>query len=223
MPFAERQAFIEKESNGDDLIKAEVKTLLEAHEEAGNFIVESSFAVADFVEHTQKTSITGKQIGAYKILEEIGRGGMGAVYLAERADAEFTKKVAVKLIKRGLDTDEIINRFRIERQILANLEHPNIARLLDGGATEDGLPFLVMEYVEGLPLTKFCDEKILDLEMRLKLFLEVCSAVAYAHRNLIVHRDLKPSNIIVAEDEKPKLLDFGIAKLLTPSADFVTG
>jgi len=223
LPLAQRQAFIENEANGDALVKAEVETLLEAFDEAGDFIVAPALAVADFVENEQKTSIAGKQIGAYKILEEIGRGGMGAVYLAERADAEFEKKVAVKLIKRGLDTDEIVNRFRNERQILANLEHPNIARLLDGGATDDGLPFLVMEYVEGLPLTRFCDEKNLDLDARLKLFLEVCAAVQYAHRNLTVHRDLKPSNILVSEDETPKLLDFGIAKLLTPTADFATG
>jgi len=223
LPLAERQTFIEKESNGDELIKTEVETLLEAFDEVGDFIVAPALAVADFVEDEQKTSIAGKQIGAYKILEEIGRGGMGAVYSAERADTEFKKKVAVKLIKRGLDTDEIVNRFRNERQILANLEHPNIARLLDGGATDDGLPFLVMEYVEGLPLTKFCAEKKLGLDERLKLFLEVCSAVQYAHRNLIVHRDLKPSNILVPNDETPKLLDFGIAKLLTPTDDFATG
>ncbi|HVE57075.1 MAG TPA: serine/threonine-protein kinase [Pyrinomonadaceae bacterium] len=223
LPPAQRQAFIEHEANGDALVKTEVETLLEAFDEVGDFIVAPAIAVADFVEKEQKTSIAGKQIGAYKILEEIGRGGMGAVYAAQRADAEFQKKVAVKLIKRGLDTDEIINRFRNERQILANLEHPNIARLLDGGATDDGLPFLVMEYVEGLPLTRFCDEKDLDLDARLKLFLEVCAAVQYAHRNLIVHRDLKPSNILVSEDETPKLLDFGIAKLLTPTADFATG
>jgi serine/threonine-protein kinase len=223
LPLAQRQAFIEREANGDALVKTEVETLLEAHDEAENFIDAPVAAVADFLEIEQKHSIVGKQIGAYKILEEIGRGGMGAVYLAERADAEYEKKVAVKLIKRGLDTDEIISRFRNERQILANLEHPNIARLLDGGATDDGLPFLVMEYVEGLPLTEFCEEKNLDLETRLKLFLEVCAAVQHAHRNLIVHRDLKPSNILVSEDKTPKLLDFGIAKLLTPTADFATG
>jgi tetratricopeptide (TPR) repeat protein/predicted Ser/Thr protein kinase len=223
LPPAERQAFIEKETSGDELIKSEVETLLEAHDEAGNFIAAPAVAVANFFENEQKSSIVGKQIGAYKILEELGRGGMGAVYLAERADAEFEKKVAVKLIKRGLDTDEIVNRFRNERQILANLEHPNIARLLDGGATDDGLPFIVMEYVEGLPLTRFCDEKSLDLDARLKLFLEVCSAIQYAHRNLVVHRDLKPSNILVSEEETPKLLDFGIAKLLTPTAVFETG
>ncbi len=223
LPLAERQNFIEMQAAGDELIKLEVETLLEAHDEAENFIVAPVAAMTDFFETEQKNSIVGKQIGAYKILSELGRGGMGAVFLAERADAEFKKKVAVKLIKRGFDTDEIINRFRNERQILANLEHTNIARLLDGGATDDGLPFLVMEYVEGLPLTRFCEEKNLDLDARLKLFLEVCAAVSYAHRNLIVHRDLKPSNILVADDETPKLLDFGIAKLLTPATDFETG
>lgn len=222
LPSAERQAFIENATN-DDRIKAEVKTLLEAHEEAGDFINESAFSVADFVDKSPKKSLVGKEIGAYKILKEIGHGGMGAVYLAERADTEFTKQVAVKLIKRGLDSDEIIKRFRNERQILANLEHPNIARLLDGGTTEDGSPFLVMEFIEGEPLTRFCDEKDLTLNERLELFIQICSAVQYAHRNLIVHRDLKPSNILVAEDGTPKLLDFGIAKLTTPIPDQTNG
>jgi eukaryotic-like serine/threonine-protein kinase len=223
LPLAEREAFVEREAGGDESIRAEVSTLLEAHDEAGSFIVAPALAAADFFDREQKNPIVGTQIGAYKILEELGRGGMGAVYLAERADAEFEKKAAVKLIKRGLDTDEIVGRFRNERQILADLEHPNIARLLDGGATADGLPYLVMEYVEGRPLTDFCDEKNLDLDDRLRLFLEVCSAVQYAHRNLIVHRDLKPSNILVSADGTPKLLDFGIAKLLTPAAAFATG
>ena len=222
LSVAERQEFIQKESGGDELIKAEVETLLKAHDEAGTFIAAPVFAVTDFIENEQP-SVVGKQIGAYKILKEIGRGGMGAVYLAERADREFEKKVALKLIKRGLDTDEIINRFRNERQILANLEHPNIARLLDGGATADGLPFLIMEYIEGVPLNLYCEENSLDLDDRLKLFLKVCAAVSYAHRNLIVHRDLKPSNILVAENGEPKLLDFGIAKLLAPNAEFATG
>lgn len=223
LDLIQRADFIEKASAGDELIKSEVETLLAASDEAGDFIAESAFSVADFVENTPKPSLAGKQIGTYKILQEIGHGGMGAVYLAERADAEFTKKVAVKLIKRGLNTDEIINRFRNERQILASLEHPNIARLLDGGTTEDGLPFLIMEYIEGLPLTQFCNEKNLSLNERLELFLNICSAVQYAHRNLIVHRDLKPSNILVAEDETPKLLDFGIAKLLIPTKDLANG
>lgn len=156
----------------------------------------------------------GKIIGNYKIIKEIGRGGMGAIYLAERED--FQHRVALKVIKRGMDTDEIVRRFEQEREVLATLNHPNIARLLDGGTTDDGLPFLVMEYVEGSPLTTYADENALNVDERLKLFGKICSAVAYAHQNLIVHRDLKPSNILVDHDGEPKLLDFGIAKLLTP-------
>ncbi|HUF09394.1 MAG TPA: serine/threonine-protein kinase, partial [Rhodothermales bacterium] len=160
---------------------------------------------------------------------EIGRGGMGAVYLAERADGQFSKQVALKLVKRGMDTDEILRRFRTERQILAGLEHPHIARLYDGGVTEPGdvdpggRPFLVMEYVDGRPVDAYCDAKRLSIDDRLALFQTVCEAVQYAHRNLVVHRDLKPSNILVSEDAagKPqvKLLDFGIAKLLAEDGD----
>lgn len=216
---AERTAYIETATEGDGAVKEEVEALLRAHDDAGDFIEEPAFTAADLFESKPRPSLIGKEIGAYKILSEIGRGGMGVVYLAERADAEYTKKVAVKLIKRGFDTDEIIDRFRNERQILANLEHPNIARLLDGGSTEDGLPFLVMEYVEGLPFNRFCAEQNLDIEERLRLFREVCSAVQHAHRNLVVHRDLKPSNILVDENGAPKLLDFGIAKLLSTASD----
>jgi serine/threonine protein kinase len=164
----------------------------------------------------------GKQIDQYKIIQEIGHGGMGTVYLANRADESFDKQVAVKLIKRGMDTNAVLKRFVMERQILANLEHPNIASLLDGGSTEDGLPYLVMEYVEGLPITRYCDSHDLDTNGRLELFQKVCAAVSYAHTNLVVHRDIKPSNILVAEDGTPKLLDFGIAKLLNPELLFDT-
>ncbi|MCP4662791.1 MAG: serine/threonine protein kinase, partial [bacterium] len=144
---------------------------------------------------------------------EIGRGGLGTVYLAERA--EFKQRVALKVIKRGMDTDEVVRRFRRERQILAQLDHPHIARLLDGGSTEDGLPYFVMELVDGERLDRYCDARKLPIDARLRLFLRVSSAVAFAHRNLVVHCDLKPSNILVSDDH-PKLLDFGIAKLLTP-------
>ena len=156
----------------------------------------------------------GQKIGNYTLLEIIGTGGMGKVLLAEKEG--FEKKFAVKLIKRGMDTDEILRRFELERRILARLEHPNIAVLLDGGMTGDGLPSLVMEYVEGVPVTQFCDAHQLNIKDRLELFRQVCSAVSYAHRNLIVHRDLKPANILVTKNKTPKLLDFGIAKLLDP-------
>jgi non-specific serine/threonine protein kinase/serine/threonine-protein kinase len=155
-------------------------------------------------------------VGPYRLIREIGRGGMGAVYLAERADDEFRKRVAIKIIKRGMDTDFIVRRFRNERQILASLDHANIARLLDGGTTRDGLPYFVMEYIEGVPLSLYCDEQRLSMVERLKLFRSICSAVHYAHQNLIIHRDIKPANILVTPDGVPKLLDFGIAKLLNP-------
>ena len=172
---------------------------------------------AEFFDEADETDVLiNQKIGNYKIVGELGRGGMGAVYLAERDDGKFEQKVAVKLLKRELNTADIRRRFRRERQILAALAHPNIARLLDAGTTADGLPFLVMEYVEGVPIDDFCEREQLDLNQRLELFRIVGDAVAFAHRNLIVHRDLKPTNILVNNDDVPKLLDFGISKLLTP-------
>lgn len=158
-------------------------------------------------------------LGPYRIKSPLGRGGMGVVYLGERVDGEFELSVAIKIIKRGLDTDEIVRRFRQERQILARLRHPNIARLLDGGVAPDGRSFLVMEYVRGIPLTQYCTEGRLGLDERLALFTTVCEAVRYAHQSLVIHRDLKPSNILVDRDGHVTLLDFGIAKLLDPGGD----
>ncbi|WP_211626175.1 serine/threonine protein kinase [Leptolyngbya sp. 7M] len=159
-------------------------------------------------------------IGNYKILKEIGRGGMGLVYLGEHR--ELKRKVAIKVIKRGMDSDEILRRFRLERHLLATLDHPNIAKLLDGGTTEDGRPYFVLEFVDGLPVTEFCDRNKLRIENRLLVFQKICSAVAYAHRHLVVHRDIKPSNIIVDSSGEPKLLDFGISKLLDPAGSGVS-
>lgn len=166
----------------------------------------------------------GERIGAYEVLNELGRGGMGAVYLARRADGQFEKRVAIKILKRGTDTDEVLRRFRIEQQILANLEHPNITRLLDAGTTTDGLPYFVMEFVEGMPIMKFVERESMDLRGRLQLFLKICSAVDLAHRHHIIHRDIKPGNVLVNENREPKFLDFGIAKLLSvdPDDDEVT-
>jgi serine/threonine-protein kinase len=161
-------------------------------------------------------AIPDRTIGPYKILKELGHGGMGVVYLAARADEQYEKHVAIKVIRAGADSTEVVRHFRRERQILASLDHPNIARLLDGGTTETGLPYLVMEYIQGQPLQDYCDSHRIALPGRLRTFQQVCSAVTYAHRNLIVHRDLKPSNILVTEDGVPHLLDFGIAKLLNP-------
>jgi tetratricopeptide (TPR) repeat protein len=157
---------------------------------------------------------TGHRIGAYRLLRVLGSGGMGSVWLAERADQQFDQRVAIKLIRRGMDTDELLHRFRRERQLLAGLNHPNIARLLDGGATEDGRPFFVMEYVDGTPIDCWCDDHRLSIAQRLALFRRVCAAVQHAHQSLIVHRDLKPANILIDPAGEPKLLDFGIARVL---------
>lgn len=168
--------------------------------------------------HVQRGNLAGIKIGPYRVLEAIGHGGMGTVYRAVRDDDEFHQEVAIKLISRELDESLLYERFRIERQILAKLEHPNIARLLDGGTTEDGLLYYVMECVHGESLTRYCDSRNLSIAARIQLLSKVCDAVAYAHRNLVVHRDLKPDNILVTREGTPKLLDFGIARLLESSA-----
>ena len=160
---------------------------------------------------------SGRRIGPYRVIKTLGQGGMGSVYLAERDDPSFRQRVAIKVIRAGLATREVVERFVQERQILAALVHPNIARLLDGGATVRGEPYFVLEYVEGLPLLSYCDRNRLDTEARVRLFQDVCSAVQFAHQNLVVHRDLKPGNILVTGDGQVKLLDFGIAKVLNPA------
>lgn len=164
----------------------------------------------------------GRIIGGYRLLERIGDGGMGRVYLAERADGEFDTRVAIKLLRRGMDTDDILARFRRERQVLADLKHENIARLIDGGSTDEGLPYLVMEHIDGVTLDRYCSEHSCDVEERLRVFRRICDAVAYAHGNLVIHRDLKPGNILVDGDGVPKLLDFGIAKVLQSEAGDAT-
>src|SRR6202167_3107197 len=160
------------------------------------------------------SGMKGERIGPYRVLGTLGAGGMGEVYLAERADAEFEQQVAIKVVQAGPFGRAVHSRLKIERQILAQLDHPNIAHLLDGGTLPDGTPYIVMEYVDGIAIDAYCDSNRLDIPGRLKLFQIVCAAVHYAHQNLIVHRDLKPSNILVTADGTPKLLDFGIAKLL---------
>ena len=217
-PPEERRAYLAQVCSDDDALRSQVETLIQSYEKAGSFIESPavSFESAPTLVDDPANAVIGRRIGSYKIVRELGRGGMGSVYLAVRADDEFQKRVAIKLIKRGMDTDYIIRRFRNERQILASLDHPFIARLLDGGTTEDGLPYFVMEYVEGQPLHYYCDAHKLSVTERLNLFRKVCSAVHYAHQNLIIHRDLKPSNILVSADGTPKLLDFGIAKILNP-------
>jgi eukaryotic-like serine/threonine-protein kinase len=208
--FEERTAVLKRSCADDTTLLREAEKLL-AHDTTA-FEEFAEFA-ATRLRHDERNRI-GERIGAYVIVRELGRGGMGAVYLAERADGQFEKRVAIKVLKRGTDTDEVLRRFRIERQILANLEHPNITRLLDAGTTNDGLPYFVMEFVEGTAITHFVQHQNVDLRSRLKLFLKVCSAVALAHRNQIIHRDIKPTNVLVKRDGEPKLLDFGIAKSL---------
>jgi serine/threonine-protein kinase len=156
------------------------------------------------------------RLGPYEVVRGLGRGGMGAVYLARRADQQYEKLVAVKVVQSGQETEEMLRRFRQERQILAGLDHPNIAKLLDGGATTQGLPYFVMDYVEGEPVDRYCARRGLGIEERLRLFQSVCAPVSHAHRNLVVHRDIKPANILVTAEGVPKLMDFGIAKLLAP-------
>ena len=208
-----RPKFLVEICGRDHELLAEIESLLAAHEESADFIEEPVFQTGE-VFTDDDANQREKHFGSYKIIGEIGAGGMGAVFLAERSDGEFEQKVAIKIIRQAIAETEIINRFKRERQILASLDHPNIAKLLDGGVSEGGQPFLAMEYVDGEAITKFTERENPSLEARLKLFLKVCAAVAYAHRNLIVHRDLKPGNILVTKDGEPKLLDFGLAKLL---------
>lgn len=205
LPEFERENFL---ADFDELVRIEVSELLKSHQQAEKFISEP--AVIEFGLNDDR--LIGKKIDDYQIMKEIGAGGMGKVYLAQREG--FEQKFALKLIKRGMDTEAVLKRFVLERQILSRLEHPNIARLLNVGSTATDLPYFVMEYVEGVPITKFCESHQLSKNERLELFQKVCSAVNYAHQNLIVHRDIKPSNILVTNDGTPKLLDFGIAKLL---------
>ena len=207
-----REARIYELCNLDSELITEVKSLLDSHESLGDFLATSVF------ENKRDELGNGSRVGSYRICEPVAEGGMGTVYRAVRT-SDFEKQVAVKVVKRGMDTNFILQRFRHERQILAGLDHPNIARLLDGGATEDGRPYLVMEYIQGRPITEYSKAHEPKLAGRLQLFRTVCSAVQYAHQNLVVHRDLKASNILVTPEGIPKLLDFGIAKLLEPDAD----
>ena len=212
--------FLDKSCGGDEVLRHEVEALLASHQQAGGFIENPVAALtASIVENEQTDFLIGQKIGHYKISKWIGAGGMGAVYLAERADQQYEKRVAIKLIKRGMDSDSVLRHFRNERQILASFDHPNIARLFDGGVTESGLPYFVMEYVDGLPIDRYCDRHALSVIERLKLFRKVCSAVSYAHHHAVIHRDIKPSNILVTSDGTPKLLDFGIAKILQPEGE----
>ncbi|MEQ1693432.1 MAG: serine/threonine-protein kinase [Gemmatimonas sp.] len=192
-------------------VRAEVRSLLQAAEADGDrFEPDPRGHIDEF----RPLSLVGRRLGSYEVVRQVGRGGMGAVYEAVRVDDSYQHRVAIKTIWRGADSDVLLQRFRSERQILAGLQHPNIAQLLDGGSTVEGTPWLAMEYVDGVPIDQYCDEHRLGLAARLDLFRQVCAAVQFAHRNLVVHRDIKPTNVMVTTDGAVKLLDFGVAKLL---------
>lgn len=226
----QRSSFLAAESEGDDELLAEVEKLLLSYDQVSTFLEPADDPVdraredddqEDRADTTPRSMPTrpleaGDRVGQYRLRRRLGRGGMGDVFLAERADDEFRRQVAIKVVHREANLSGVLRRFKSERQILASLDHPNIARLLDGGSTDDGRPYLVMELVEGVPIDLYCDQHCLSVDERLRLFQKVCSALQYAHQNLVVHRDIKPSNILVTPDGVPKLLDFGIAKLLNP-------
>ncbi len=212
-----RSPFLERACADDADIRKEVESLLASHDEAGTGFLKSP--AVDLKAAAQATSEwTGRRIGVYQIVEEIGHGGMGEVYRAVRADGQYSKEVAIKFVRGGFDSKFVLERFRNERQILATLDHPNIARLFDGSTTDDGIPYLVMELIEGERIDQYCDEQKLSITQRLQLFRQVCAAVQYAHQRLVIHRDIKPSNVLVTKEGIPKLLDFGIAKIFDPTA-----
>ncbi len=214
LPVDQRAALLDTLRTRDAELADEVQSLLEAHDRTG---LDPGSPVADALRLAATEAVdpwSGTRVGVYQVVRRIGVGGMGSVYEAARADEAYQKRVAIKFLHRYTDDDAIRRRFRSERQILANLNHPNIASLLDGGVTSDGQPYIVMEYVEGEPITRWADQRGLSVRERLLLFLQVCRAVQYAHQSLVVHRDLKPGNILVSAEGQVKLLDFGIAKLL---------
>ena len=218
-PAKDRAAYLRVICSRDDELRQEVESLLASHEGDAEFletpaaqINRAAFAYSREDETGEYSA--GYKLGPYQFEKRIGRGGMGSVWLATRFDPEYKRNVAIKLVKRGMDSTEILRRFRMERQVLASLDHPNIAVLIDGGSTPEGMPYLVMEYIEGVRIDQYCETHKSSITDRLNLFRGACSAVQYAHQNLVVHRDIKPSNILVTADGVPKLLDFGIAKLL---------
>jgi WD40 repeat protein/serine/threonine protein kinase len=211
-----RAAFLDEACRDDAGVRARVDALLGARRRSGGFLATPAGDLSELTGHGEpaRDDDGARRLGPWRLLRRIGAGGMGSVWLAERADGRYDRRVAVKLIRSGLDTEEILQRFATEQQVLANLEHANIARLYDADVTADGRPYLVMEHVEGVTIDLACDEGRLSIERRIDLFVKVCDAVEHAHRNLVVHRDLKPGNILVTPEGEPKLLDCGIAKVL---------
>jgi serine/threonine protein kinase len=217
LPVTERERWLDEHCGDDKELRVLVISLL-GGDQSGNTLQDAISSAARDLATDRADRWVGRVLGAFTIRKRLAEGGMGVVYDARRSDEHFEQRVAIKLLSTALATDELRLRFASERQILANLKHPNIAMLLDGGETDEGVPYLIMEYVEGTFITEFCRTRNYSLERRIKLFLNVCAAVQYAHSNLVVHRDIKPSNIMVTKDGVPKLLDFGIAKLIGTSA-----
>jgi serine/threonine protein kinase len=214
----ERSSFVEGECAEHSGMRAEVERLLNARERIPAWLDQPALGVPSTLSGLQPPRMEGRHLGGYTLLREIGRGGMGRVYLANRSDGAYAKQVAIKLVLPSVDSSAMLSRFQHEREILASLDHPNIARLLDGGSTEEGWPYFVMEFVDGQPIHRWCDERRLNISQRLELFRNVLAAVRYAHQRLVVHRDLKPGNILVTGDGVVKLLDFGIAKVMRADA-----
>src|SRR5580658_3766333 len=219
LPAHERGAYLDRACGGDAKLRQEVEALLQTHAGVGDFLEQSPQKV------TPQTRLgasagekPGDHIGRFKLLEQIGEGGCGVVYMAEQEEP-VRRRVALKLIKPGMDTKSVIARFEAERQALALMDHPHIAKVLDAGATESGRPYFVMELVQGIKITEYCDQNSLPTRERLKLFIQVCNAVQHAHQKGIIHRDIKPSNILVTTSAEgkplPKVIDFGIAKATT--------
>ncbi|MEM8961505.1 MAG: serine/threonine-protein kinase [Acidobacteriota bacterium] len=215
MPAAARDEYLDKLGREDAALRDEVVGLLAADRSGDSRLDDVVLGAA----RAWTTAHRPERIGAYRVLDTVGEGGLSTVYLAERADDAYRVQVAIKVVKRGMDSAEILHRLKLERQILASLKHPHIAALLDGGSTDDGQPFFVLEHIAGRPIDEHCDRRRLTIDQRLELFRSVCAAVDYAHRNMVIHRDIKPSNVLVSDDGVPKLLDFGIAKLLTPELE----
>ena len=215
LPPAEREPFLDAHCGGREPLRLEVESLLAAHVRADGFL---AAALADGDGSAPADRFIGKTIGRFRLLEQIGEGGMGVVFRAERADGEFAQRVAIKLIDVALRSAAAVRGFRAERQMLASLQHPHIVTLLDGGITDEGQPYLVMECIDGMPISRYCSEQRLGLAARLRLFRDVCGAVQHAHGHAIVHRDLKPANILVTADGAPKVLDFGVARLIDEPA-----
>jgi eukaryotic-like serine/threonine-protein kinase len=220
LPAPDREDYLASACADDPDLRAQVEAFLAADTDAGDFLVGNADAyLPDIIGPISGTAPsdearTGERIGPYRVVRELGRGGMGIVYLAERADGQFEQRVALKLIKRGMDSELIRRRFFRERQILARLLHPGVSTLLDGGVADSGQPWFAMEYVEGVSIAAYAEQKKLPVQERIRLFEDVCAAIEYAHRKLVIHRDLKPSNILVTAEEHVEVLDFGIAKLL---------